>query len=170
MYPVDVNYKVEFLQTAPPPVRVEGIEIKINFSLTLPEVIFVAFAERAMKSAVIAKNDLIYLGTSEKMQNDFKTCVNEKFKNNHFSPEELKLDTIVSSIWVKSKTFIMQQLILSNNQERKAHEEYWQMRAVAYSLVANLQGPSGKFFTAMQMGLLVKTMEEVAKSGTGAKT
>ena len=73
------------------------------------------------------------------------------------------MDTIVSSIWVKVKTFIENELRTSNDQQAIANENRWQTEANSYEAQFRSEGRTGKFFTLRQATALIKATDSIWK-------
>lgn len=126
-----------------------------NSTFSIPESLFLLFTKNAIQANIDKGVSLIYLGTTEKMQKDFNQW---RLKNSsiEMSPESSNLVTIISSIWMKTKTHIESELkAIKNYQEIMENEKQWQDKADQMEKKFNLMGLTGKFFTLKQAHFLI---------------
>jgi hypothetical protein len=103
-------FSTTFLNEAPSPIQQEGGDVVLNYTLAIPEAMFLAFIKNRIQAYLDQKNDLIYLGTSESMQRGFSEWIAKIFTSKQFTAEELKLVTVISSIWMKTKNQVENEL------------------------------------------------------------
>jgi hypothetical protein len=158
-------YTTHFLKELPPAVQQEGNSVVLNFPLTIPESMFLAFVKGMVQYNLDKKYDLIYLGTSEKMQSDFSGWVAKTFTSKQFTSEELKLATVVPSLWMKTKTFVENELKKNQNPDQAsiANEKQWQVEADNLTEEFRLQGRIGKVFTIRQAKFLITAANNIGK-------
>ena len=169
MYPVKPEFKVTFSETELPPIQVEGNKMDVNFSLTIPEVIYLALYIDGIKSAVDTKANFAFMSAGEKLQRRFVELAEKRFNAREFSPEELNLDSLVTSIWMKARIVTEGQCLLFNEQDELADEKKWQDQSSILSLYSNLKGYDGKWFTARQLNLFKNSLEDIAKTSASNK-
>lgn len=150
----------------PPTIQRNGNSVVLNFSLTIPEAMFLAFVKNMVQCSLEQKNGLVYLGTSEKMQSDFNGWVAKKFTSKEITSEELSLVTVVSSIWMKTKAFVENKLKIDQNLKLIENEQQWQKEADSTTEAFRLQGQSGKVFTARQASFLLAAVNNIRKPAT----
>jgi hypothetical protein len=155
----DSSYQSTFVQAPFPPAQQEENSVVRNMALTIPETLFLTFSKSVIQTSLNVGSDLTYLDTSEPMQRGFNEWVAKTFADKKFSPEELKLDAVVSSIWGKVKILIENELRTSNNSQTITIESHRQSEAKNCEARFHSQGRAGKFFTARQARALLEAIE-----------
>lgn len=157
------NFSTTFLNAAPPPIKREGESVVLNFTLTISESMFLTSVKSVIQSSLDQQYNVIFLATSESMQRGFREWVGRTFTSKEFSAEELNLVTIVSSIWMKTKTHIENELRISQDHAAIVDEAECQRRADNTAAEIALQGRSGKAFTVRQATFLIKAVNSIGK-------
>jgi hypothetical protein len=138
-----------------PPVVIQGNQVTLNCTFTIPETMFVAYVQGTVKRNLEAGNTLIYLGVSNSMQNGFNQWVANKFSSANLTPDQLRLTTLVTSVWTKTKAFVDNKLSLNNNQDEIADEMGWhQIATIQYADLAQQGHVGGKLFTVRQANVI----------------
>lgn len=156
-------YTTTYLNEAPPPVQQEKNDVVLNFTLTIPESIFLAFSSPMIQSMIDKQANIIYLSTAEKMQSSFTNWTERTFKAKKFTPEELNLATIVLSVWAKTKSFVDNELNVLNDPVLINDEEIMKADADKAAADLSLQGHTGKAFTLRQANMLLAATNNIAK-------
>lgn len=152
------NLQVTIQDQPLPNVEKKENETIINCPLTIPESALLLFVKNGVKQALDEKRTVFFLGTSPKMQSDFTSFTTKAFSPMSFQTEELNLATIVSSIWLKTKTFLDNHLKTANDLQGIEDEKEQQKCANSVTEAFNLQGISGKAFTVRQASFLVRAV------------
>lgn len=170
MKPVRPEPNLTYLRETPPPIQVGEGNVNINFSLTLPEVAYLGFMEaNNVRSTLDQEIDLIFLESNERTQRIFRDWTAVAFNGAGFTPEELKLDGLMTSVWWKSKVYVEADAILYEQNEEMSKVKKLVDQATLLSLYLNLTGREGKVFSKGQIRLFVKSIESIAKSSVRAQ-
>lgn len=161
---MSLQFQLSFLQKAPPSVEQSENRVIINCPFTLSETMFAIFMQSSIQLSLSANYNLVVLGTSPTMQQDFTQWVAELNIRRKWSQDELNLSTIVSSIWKKTQTVIENELkLLSQNKEALENEKTWQLSAQQTEKQLLLEGISGKVFTVRQAKFLLTFVDRLEK-------
>lgn len=148
-------YKTTYLKASPPSVDSTGPTKVLNYSFALPEAIYIGFIFKALEGQLNSGTSYIFLGASQKMQEDFTQFVNNKFgSKRQFTVAELELNSIITSIWEKTKLYVQNTLELSNQVPDLANENVCLATADNHAREL-LNGRPGKMITERQAELLV---------------
>ncbi|HEV8052846.1 MAG TPA: hypothetical protein VGP47_10160 [Parachlamydiaceae bacterium] len=107
------------------------------------------------KSQNLQKIDLFCLRTSESMKRDFKEYASKKYADKNYSPEALDLESIISSIWHKTKNNVQTQLLQANVHEEIYDEINWQLKADQCLKECNIEAHTAIYFTPRQIKVLM---------------
>jgi hypothetical protein len=151
-------------QQPPPPVQNGNNHTILNFSLTIPELMCVDFFREPVLLTLQKKVGLIYLGTSPGMQASFDERVKGIASKSNFSKEELSLQTLVASIWQKTKTWNENILAQQNVEKDIQSEKTMQSQADSAMLSFSSAGNFGKIFTARQAIMLLYSFDSMTKN------
>jgi hypothetical protein len=137
-----------------PPFEETATGGKLNFSLTLPEILYIEFVKGGIQDH-LQKGDqaIIYLGTSEVMQELFYKLVTAA--KSKFKPEELNVKNLVASIWLKTRTHLNNRLSFSKDLGELAKERELQKVAVEVQLNMSKEGLTGKVITKREAQFLL---------------
>ncbi len=132
-----------------------GDYLSLYPSLTQLESIFLIYSRNAIHTSVEGEYELTFFETSDEVKDDFRDWAMTTYSKENFSPEELDLAAITSSIWEKTKNLVdnsilkrFDYLVLIENE--KEHQK----RAAKLSEDYHSQGLEGKMFTIRQMNFL----------------
>jgi hypothetical protein len=160
MQPIGSSFNTTFLNQVHSTVQQEGGHI---FTLTPLEKMFLAFVKNRIQVNLDQKNDLFYLGTGEPVQRDFSEWVAKTWTSKAFAADELHLVTVISSIWMKAKNQVKNELKANQNQEAIENEKQLQRTAKRTIEEICLQGHSGKVFTLRQAHFLLTAANNPGK-------
>lgn len=152
---MEPEYKTTFLKASPPSVDFTGPTKVLNYSFALPEAMYIGFIFKALEGQLNNGTSYIFLGASQKMQEDFTQFINNKFgSKRQFTVVELELNSIVTSVWEKTKLYVQNTLELSNQLPELANETTCLINADNYANEL-LKGCPGKMITERQAKLIV---------------
>lgn len=153
-----MNFNVSPVSSPLPSVQEVSGNIQVNLTVTIPEAMLIAFAGGMIRSQLVSDCDLIYLGVSTNLQENFNKYVIDHWPNSGLTQEQLKLTTLVHSVWEKSKTCLLNKLSVLG--EHSLAEEESQLHIVGQGKLEELrsQGISGgQIFTRRQAQLLTES-------------
>lgn len=153
-------------QVPPPPVvqrRGTEIAVTLNFNPTLPEIILMTFVKGAIQCSFLLGCTFHYVGNSEAMQNEFNPWVKETFPRHNFTPEQLKLPDLVTSIWSKTMQFVNAELEAKNDQEAIKNEKDLQSQAAQQETKFHAAGRLGKVFTSRQANFILASLASIER-------
>lgn len=139
--------------------RLETVSTVINAEskhepLSLPEKIFLDFIHQIVKQALMNYTS-IYIGVNKGMQSCFHEFVIHRAKKN-YNKTEFDLDVIVTSVWMKTKRHVEQELKESKNQEWIWNEKKCQEDVNKTMAKLERENKKGKVFTARQAKFLLE--------------
>src|ERR1700761_9603392 len=116
-------------KTIQPPIVQQGDSVQVNMTLTIPEAILVAFAKGRFQYHLDQDSELIYLGASQRQQDDFNTFVATKFSAANLTPEQQRLPALIESLWSKTQTTVDNELRIIANQVNSNYESNLRQQA-----------------------------------------
>jgi hypothetical protein len=163
---MEPEYKTTYLKASPPFVDSTGPTTVLNYSFTLPEAIYIGYIIKALEGEVTNGASYIFLDASQKIQDDFTQFVNNKFASKRqFTVAELELNSIVTSVWGKTKLYVKNTLEFYELDIRILNEDV--CLDTADRLARERQnGHPGKMITSRQAKLLVTLASQLKKPET----
>lgn len=99
-------YVSDVPSSVPLPSQQEKKKEKEEAMFTFPENLFLVFMRSRLTTFLNQKTKVILLIASESMQGRFNLWVKDKLPDEKLTAEKLRLDTIISSIWQKTKNYL----------------------------------------------------------------
>lgn len=126
-------------------------------TLTNTEVTLLEYLQPWIQDCLDKKINIVYIETSQPLQNQFTEWVKKTYTAQKYSDKELDLNSLVTSIWQKTRKRVENQLTTLENQAEIIDEKSSQRFAdMAMEQIVS-RGDKGKVFTERQAKLLLTT-------------
>lgn len=152
---MEPEYNTTFVQASQPPVDLTGNRPCINYSFSVQEVAYIGFIVSRLNASLNQGATFAFLGASEKMQKDFTQFVEIKFgAKRTFTVAELELNSIITSIFEKTKLYVKNTLVF-NNEGHLIENENAQLVTADHAEKVQFKEHPGKVITERQARLLI---------------
>jgi hypothetical protein len=123
--PLKFNFNPTEMLNEMPQYVINGNTVKFNCPFTLPEVVFLCLAKETLQYTFKENVFLFAFLTSNEEKLRYENLTNRFKLAENYSPEKLRVENIISSIWGKIGPFLEFQLISAQNLKDLEEEKLW---------------------------------------------
>lgn len=151
-------YRATYFREIPDQGKYKEVEIELKNLFTFPEGVCLQLVTRCFLEALCKGRRFVVLTVNESQQRQFTKIMMDRYRGDLYSPSELDLNSIMISIWKKSREQVDYELDLFYGSESIEDEMRWRDLAESKCNQQFESGCSQEILTRRQIQHLVAVM------------